>query len=378
MIIGVDIRALSSPHKSGIQEYIEQLLSHLIPLDGTIKYRLFYSSWHTPLKSYPWLDLPNVTPRSMRIPNRALFWSGRLTGTPKLDQLIGGCDVFFSPHLFLAPLSPWVRRVTTFHDLSYERFPEFFSLRKRIWHRLEMHPQWQARFSHKIIAVSDSTKHDLEVLYHIDPAKIARIYSGVSSQFSPCDQQAVELFRFERNLPKRFLLFLGTLEPRKNILGILHAFDALVQDAKYDDVGLVFAGARGWLCNEVFKYVSRMPWKNRVYFTGYLQDTERTLWYSAASALVYPSFFEGFGLPPLEAMACGVPVIAAHSSSLPEIVGTAGILVDPYCISDIANAMRNVLDDRKLVRRLSQEGIKRARQFSWDRCARETLNALVR
>lgn len=377
MIIGVDIRALAAPHKSGIQEYTEQLLSHLLPLDRTIKYRLFYSSWRTPLKSYPWLELPNVTTKTMRIPNRALFWGGRLIGAPKIDQLIGGCDVFFSPHLFLAPLSPWVRRVTTYHDLSYEKFPEFFSWRKRIWHRLEMRPQWQARFSHRIIAVSDSTKRDLEALYHIDPAKITRIYSGVSPQFLPHERHAVELFRLERNLPKRFLLFLGTLEPRKNIMGILRAFDMLAQDAKYDDVGLVFAGARGWLCGEVFKYISRMPWKGRVRFIGYVPDIERTMWYCAASALVYPSFFEGFGLPPLEAMACGTPVIAAHSSSLPEIVGTAGILVDPYRITDIANAMRNVLDDKRLVRRLSHDGQERARQFSWDRCTRETLAVLA-
>jgi glycosyltransferase involved in cell wall biosynthesis len=377
MIVGIDIRVLGNRHRSGIQEYAENLVAHMLPLDRSITYRLFYSSWHVPKISYPWLSLPNVSLFSRRIPNRALFWSGRVAGVPKLDRLIGGCDVFFSPHLFLAPLSPKVKRVTTFHDMSYERFPEFFTFRQRLWHRLEMRPRWQAQSSHRIIAVSDSTKHDLENLYHIDPAKITRIYSGVSKRFSPCAEQAIDLFRLQRGLPKRFFLFLGTLEPRKNIAGILDAFSLLAGDSRYDDVGLVFAGADGWLCNALLARSARELWRSRVSFVGHVPDDERVLWYNAATALLYPSFFEGFGFPPLEAMACGTPVIAAHTASLPEIVGSAGILVDPYRVSDIVHAMELILDNPSCARQLSQEGCRRAKQFSWDQCARETLSVLV-
>ncbi len=378
MIIGIDIRPLASGRHSGIEEYIEQLLAHLLPLDPSVTYRLLYSSWRAPLKAYPWLELPNVTLKALHVPNRALLWSARLAGAPKLDQLIGGCDVFFSPHLFLAPLSPWVKRVTTYHDLSFERFPEFFSWRQRAWHRITMRPQWQARFSHRIIAVSESTKADLADLYGIDPAKIRCIHSGVSRECTRPDNEAVELFRIERNLPKRFILFFGAHEPRKNIHGILEAFALLAQDQRFDDVELVLAGAPGWLCRDLPSHIAHMPCARRVHAVTMVSNAERAFLYAAASVFIYPSFLEGFGFPPLEAMACGTPVIVSNSTSLAEVVGTAGLLIHPYSVSDSVTALRNVLSDDKLAADLARKGRDRAAAFSWEQCAKETLDTLIR
>ncbi len=378
MIIGVDIRPLAVGRRSGIQEYTEQLLAHLLPLDPSITYRLFYSSWRMELPAYPWLTLPNVELVARRIPNRVLFWSGRLCNAPTIDTLIGGCDVFFSPHLFLAPLSPWVKRVTTYHDLSFERFPEFFSLRQRLWHRLEMRPRWQARFSHRIIAVSDSTKADIVSLYGIDPANIERIYSGVAEEFAPARAADAAAFRAAQGLPERYVLFLGTREPRKNVQGVLAAFELLGHDPALDDVELVVAGGPGWLCGDLPDLVRRSPAAARIRFVDYVDDRSRAMLYASASAFVYPSFLEGFGFPPLEAMACGTPVVTSDSSSLAEVAGDAALLVHPYRASDIAFALRQILTDSKLAADLSKKGLARAREFSWDRTARETLEILVR
>ena len=378
MTIGIDIRVLGSPQKSGVQEYTEQLLAHLLPLDPAIQYNLFYSSYSHSLPQYSWLSLPNVHLLQAKIPNRGIFYAARFFNAPKIDRLLGGVDVFFSPHFFLAPLSAVCRRVTTFHDLSFERFPEFFSWRKRLWHRLEMRPQWQAKFSDRIIAVSESTKHDLVELYGIDPAKIEVIYSGIAPQCKPLDEQALDEFRKLSGLPRRFILSVGTLEPRKNTLGLIRAFEQVCDTSGYDDVQLVIAGPRGWLYDDIFAAVQRSSYRQRIRFVDEMDDSQRAYYYGAASVFVYPSFFEGFGLPVVEAMACKVPVIASHTSSLPEVAGDGALLVDPYDIGSLAQAIMMVLSDERLRNKLVQNGSWRAASFSWEKAAQQTLNVLKR
>lgn len=378
MTIGIDIRVLAGGRKSGVQEYAEQLLAHMLPLDPSVKYKLFFSSFSGELPQYPWLKLPNVAVYRYRFPNRALFYGARLFGLPKLDRLVGGADVFFSPHFFLAPLSGTCRRVTVFHDLSFERFPEFFTFRKRFWHRFEMRPAWQARFSDAIVAVSESTKQDLVRLYGLDPARISRIYSGIAPGLSRPEPAALERFRKEKKLPGRFILFLGTLEPRKNVIALLKAFDLLKRQGSFDDLSLVIAGPRGWLYRELVQKADRSAWRSAIRFTDYVNDDERAYYYGLAETFVYPSFFEGFGFPPLEAMACGTPVIASNNSSLPEVAGDAALLVDPYSVSDISRAVRALSEDKRLRERSRERGLERAKLFSWDLCARETLNLLKR
>ena len=378
MIIGIDIRVLGSRFRSGIEEYAENLLTYMLPLDKNIKFKLFFSSFGGELKDYDFLYLPNVEIKKVRLPNRAIFYSSRFFNSPKMDKLLGGIDVFFSPHFFISALSSGVKRVTTFHDLSFEHFPEFFTRQQRFWHKFGMNPSWQARFSDRIIAVSESTKIDLIKYYSIDPANIEVVYSGVSPEIKKPSQEKLESFRRKNKLPGKFILFLGKLEPRKNVVGLMRAFNILKSAGIYDDLHLVIAGLRGWLCENIFREAAKSPYRRQIIFKDYISDDERPFYYGLASVFVYPSFFEGFGFPPLEAMACGTPVVVSHNSSLPEVAGDAGLLIDPYNVSDIAAAIKSLLEDRHLRDNLIKKGLARSQQFSWPTCAEKTLEVLLK
>ncbi|MBX4211491.1 MAG: glycosyltransferase family 4 protein [Candidatus Yanofskybacteria bacterium] len=378
MIIGIDIRGLGHPYRSGVVTYTENILEHLLPLDPHVNYKLFYTSRHHELPRYPWLDLPNVQLKNFHLSNRFLSVTSRLLYTPKIDKILGGVDVFFSPHFFFAPLSPKTKRVTTFHDLSFERFPEFFTLRQKLWHTAQMQPAWQARFSDAIIAVSESTKQDITTLYEIDAAKIHSVYSGVSEKFKPISESELDRFKQERHLPEKFVLFVGTIEPRKNISGLLKAFETLRQKEEFADLELVVAGPSGWHQEAIFETAERSTSQNHITFIGGVWDWELPFYYSAASVLVYPSFFEGFGFPPLEAMACGTPVISSHNSSMPEVIGDAGLLIDPRSTQDLVRALESILTDPRLASTLKSRGLARVKEFTWQKTALETLEILRR
>jgi glycosyltransferase involved in cell wall biosynthesis len=378
MIIGVDTRVLGNKIKSGIEEYTENLLERLVALDPSIKFKLFFSSARRNLPDYDWMHLPNVEIKKVEVPNKILFGSSRFFNYPKIDELIGGADVFFSPHIFLAPLSKACRRVTTFHDLSYLHFPEFFSVRQNFWHKFEMSPMWQSHFSEKIIAVSDSTKNDLIEKYKIDPLKIKVIYSGVASSMRRIEVEELNRFRIKKNLPENFILFLGKLEPRKNIVGLIKAFNILKSGAdECRGLKLIIVGSRGWLFKNIFKETTKSPFKKDIIYTNHISDTERPYYYNLAKAFVYTSFFEGFGFPPLEAMACGVPPIASANSSIPEVIGKGGLMVNPYDAQEISTAIRHVVVNEALRKYLSIEAINRSTQFSWKKTAEETLSYIT-
>ncbi len=375
MIIGVDIRVLGSKSHSGIQEYTENLLAKMISLDPAVHYKLFYSSFRNEILEHAWFNLPNVSVYRFRIPNQLLFLGSRIFGRPRIDQLLGGVDAFFSPHFIITALSPHVRRVTTFHDLSFEQFPEFFSRKQWLWHQF-VQPAWQARFSEKLIAVSDSTKRDLVDRYHVDPTRIATVHSGIGKQFRVLPPSLVTDFKKRKQLPERYILFLGTLEPRKNIISVIKAFEGLKKMSGHDDLHLVIAGTRGWLDRTIFQEAERSSYRDMIHFHSDIQDFERPWYYNGAALFVYPSFFEGFGFPPLEAMACGVPVVASDTSSLPEVVGNAGVLVTPYYVSDLIVACNSVLNDVQLRQRLIHDGLERVKIFSWEKAAEKTLEVL--
>src|SRR3989344_918533 len=373
MTISIDIRVLGSKVKSGIEEYTESLLAHLVPLDKKIKFKLFFSSWRSDLPDYDWMSLPNVEIKKYRFPNKFLFYSSSFLNLPFVDKLIGGVDVFFSPHFFLTSLSPECRRVTTFHDLSFIHYPEFFSWRKRLWHNFEMRPFWQSRFSDKIIAVSESTKNDLISFYGVDPAKIEVIYSGVSLGAGNVDKEKLRQFRADNGLPERFILFLGKLEPRKNLIGIIRAFNLVKNKKEFNDLSLVVVGSEGWLYEDIFAEANQSPYKKNIIFRDHITDKDRLLFYNSASVFVYPSFFEGFGFPPLEAITCNVPTIIANTSSLPEIVGRASLMVDPSNLDEIADAMTMAINDSRLRERMISRVLNIQENFSWGKTAEKTL-----
>jgi glycosyltransferase involved in cell wall biosynthesis len=355
MTIGVDIRVLARGTRTGVEEYTLRLLSHLLPLDKNIHYKLFYNAFSKVDLDYDWLHLDNVSLYDFRIPNRAFFFTTRYLNQPKIDRLLNGIDLYFNPHFFTAPVS--VPKVITFHDLSFKRHPEFFSWKKRMWQFLLMNTLKEARQAKKIIAVSESTKNDLVNLYRIDPEKIQVIYSGVGN--------------FRPGSPGKTILYFGTIEPRKNLIGLIRAFRMI----KKPGLKLVLAGSMGWLYKDILKEAAGDP---DIVFTGFFKEEDKEKLYRSASLFVYPSFFEGFGFPPLEAMACGVPVIVSNTSSLPEIVGDAALMVDPYNIDEMAWLMNEGLNNVCLREELIKRGLARAQMFSWERCARETLKVLTK
>lgn len=399
MKVGVDIRVFAKGMRTGVEEYTINLLSHLLAKDKSIKYRLFYNALRKADLNFDFLKLSNVRLKIWRIPNRIFDLFLRFLKFPKLDKILGKVDIFLSPHFLLTPLSKGIKRIIIFYDLAFIRFPEFFSLRKLLWHRF-MYSKKQAQKADLLIAISQSTKQDLINLYKIKPEKIEVIYPGIDKKFRPINKNNLDLLRVKKkyNLPDTFVLYFGTIEPRKNILGIIKAFEQLkkgvlqergqvqwqgfegrVRDYKrkifdFSNLKLVIAGAKGWLYDEVFERVKESQYSKDIIFTGFVDEEDKPSLYNLAEIFVYPSFFEGFGLPPLEAMACGIPTIVSNKSSLSEVVGKGAIMIDPYNIDEISFALREILENRDLRIYLTKQAVKRTSQFDWADTAKKFLN----
>ncbi len=206
MTIGIDIRVLTRGTRTGVEEYAINLLNFLLPLDKKINYKLFYNAYRKVELNYPWVNLDNVEIKKLKFPNRALFFSNRWFYQPKIDRLLKKVDVFFNPHFFVAPISFRCKKVVTFHDLSFELYPEFFSLSKRVWQKILMNTKKEAKEADQIIAVSNSTKQDLIDLYKIQEEKIKVIYSGIEQKLKT-DLQPSKFLEIKKNIIFQMNLF---------------------------------------------------------------------------------------------------------------------------------------------------------------------------
>jgi glycosyltransferase involved in cell wall biosynthesis len=222
-----------------------------------------------------------------------------------------------------------------------------------------------------VIAVSGSTRDDLVRVFGLDADRVTVVHNGVTEDFRPAPVAEVEAFRQAKGLPVRFVLFVGTIEPRKNLVRLVEAYAQLPATIR-QDTPLVIGGGKGWFYAQVFRRVVDLGLEGSVLFPGFLPMEELPWWYRASSVFVYPSVFEGFGLPVLEALASGTPVITSNTSSLPEVAGDAAILVDPYDTLEITNAMLRMLTDRSEAEAMRELGTVQAAKFSWQRTARET------
>ena len=397
MKVGIDIRVLVKGKRTGVEDYTINLLSHLIPLDKSIKYKLFYNGFRKAELDFSFLKASNVEIKILNIPNRILDIFLRFFNFPKLDKLLGGIDVFLSPHFLLAPVGKKTKTIIVFFDLSFIRFPEFITLKKLIWHK-SIYPKKQAQKADQIIAISESTKNDLIDLYGIDKKKIKVIYPGVSNKFKKISRKNAIKVRKKYNLPDKFILYFATIEPRKNVLGLITAFEKIKRNDFKKDINvdwkgfegmvklkksfdfsnykLVIAGSKGWLYNEIFE--KDFEFKKDIIFTGFIKEEDKVYLYNLADIFVYPSFFEGFGLPPLEAMACEVPVVISNKSSLSEVVGDSGIMINPNNIDEIVFAIRAILENKELKNYLIEKGLKRVKKFKWEKKAREVLKLLYK
>ncbi|MCX6763485.1 MAG: glycosyltransferase family 1 protein [Candidatus Moranbacteria bacterium] len=385
MRIGIDVRCLTQGRRTGVEEYTLNLLENLFALDQENEYVLFFNSFKKSPADFEWLKkYPRVKLKAFRIPNKLLNLSFWYLGWPKIDRLIGGCDIFFMPNIIFGALGRKVKLILTIHDLSFERYPETFSWKRRLWH-IFINPKKLCRRADKIIAVSDSTREDVAELYKINFQKLTTIYSGVAEKFQVIDRNSEKLLAVKEKyqLPYKFILYLGTVEPRKNIIGLIRAYDHLQKYAYKNNIEeikkykLAIAGQTGWLTGEIFSEIEKSEFKDKILNINFVDEADKEFVYNLASLFVYPSFFEGFGFPVLEAMACGVPVIASNNSSLPEIVGQAGILIDPDRPEEIYEAMKQVLTNKEFHNKLRAEGLKQAKKFSWQKSAKEFLKVIA-
>lgn len=373
MKIGFDARCLEEKKISGVGEYALELLKNLLEADSKNEYVVFSNSFKQKAnRNFEWIKkYPSVKLERFSFPNRILNFCFWYLNWPKIDKMIGGADVFFAPNINFLSVSKKCRLVATFHDLSFERYPNFFPFKTRLWHEYFVNPWRIARTAEKLIAVSESTKKDLETIYKTDPEKIDVVRHGISDSFKVIDRNDPKLLEIQKkyNLPYKFVLYLGNIEPRKNISSIASAYKIFI--SKKPELGkfkLILAGNISPLCREMVK-------KENLKTCGYIEREDRPYVYNLASLFVYPSFFEGFGLPILEAMACGAPVIASNNSSIPEVAGRAAIFIDPNRPSELAEAMKAVLTDEKLYTNIKERGLLQSKKFNWKKCALESMPA---
>jgi glycosyltransferase involved in cell wall biosynthesis len=260
--------------------------------------------------------------------------------------------------------------VVTIHDLAFLRWPDQIPARRYRYLARELTAS--AKRATRILAVSEATKRDLVERLGIDPAKIACTPLGVDARFRPMVSGKIDEFRVAKGVTRPYILSVATFEPRKNLPRLLDAF-AMVADRVPHE--LVLVGPEGWLTGAIHEQLQRPALADRVRVTGFVPDEELPAWYSGADLFAYPSLYEGFGLPPLEAMACGVPVLTSNCSSLPEVVGDAALMVDPTDTGAIADGILRVLTAQAFATDLRQRGPRRAAGFTWERTAALTVAA---
>lgn len=303
-----------------------------------------------------------------RSPWRRILWEQTcLAARSRTLNLIHGLA-------FAAPIASSCPTVVTVHDLSFLRFPSAFRTANRSY--LSSITAASTRRAARVIAVSDSTRQDVINLIGVPAERVIVVPNGVNPEFSPADPGDVADFRQRAGLPARYILFLGTLEPRKNLVRLVEAY-ALLRSRDPANAApavppLVIAGAKGWFYQEIFARVTDLGLGDHVVFPGFVPAEDLPWWYRGAALFVYPSLFEGFGLPVLEAMACGAPTITSLASSLPEVAGDGAILVDPEDVRQLADAMIRVLTTPSLAAQLRAAGLRQAARFSWERTATAT------
>lgn len=361
MRIGIDAR-LVFYHQAGIGQYITRLARALSDIDKQDEFLVFQSRRdNTTL-----VNAPNFKRRMLWTPSHHRFETGAMAAEMFPHRL----DVFHSPD-FIPPRYMRWPSVITVHDLAFLLYPRFLTPDSARYYG-QVDPA--SRRAAHIIAVSQSTKRDVTRLLGVPNEKVSVIYEAASPLFKPIDQAVARSFVLEKyRTSGNFILFVSTIEPRKNLTTLLQAYRKLLDHYKLD-VSLLVAGQNGWLADEVEASVEKLRLREQVHFLGGVANEELAYLYNAASVFALPSFYEGFGLPPLEAMACGTPVVVSNVSSLPEVVGDAGLLIDPEDADAWSVALWRVLTDEDLRAEMSTKGLRRAGSFSWARAARETLN----
>jgi glycosyltransferase involved in cell wall biosynthesis len=363
MRIGIDATALPA-RRLGAANYTICLTSELLKASSADQFVIFTK----PAQAGLFGAAPNATIVPVRLPTRTYRLAWEQLALPRLARRYR-LDLLHSPH-YTVPLALECPSVVTIHDMTFFLFPRSHQLYRRLFFRA-MIPR-AARRANAIITPSVSTRTDLLRLLGVAENRVRVVLHGVTPDFRPildCSASRELLARYGIQTP--YLLYVGNLEPRKNLPRLLRAFGELLQEEI--SAWLVLVGTRGWMNTPIGETVRTLRLGERVRFTGYVEQEDLPTLYSRAAGFVYPSLYEGFGFPVLEAMACGVPVVTSNTSSMAEIAGEAALLVDPFDASALAQALGKVLRDPRLAGDLGRRGLARAREFTWSRTATGTL-----
>jgi glycosyltransferase involved in cell wall biosynthesis len=378
MNIGIDIRPLLSDTRTGVGEYTYEFLDAIFNIDKQNQYFLFYNPNTKNAPNTPSWAGTNINFITTKYPNKLFNCSQKLFSYPKIDKLMPQIDFFFSPNLNFTSLSMNTKFVLTIHDLSFNFFPDFFSSKQRLWHKI-VNPKKQCQRANIILTPSENTKQDIINCYGVDCNKIKVIYPGLSSMFYKIDNEQLTIdkakIKEKYSLTNNFILFLGTIEPRKNIIGLIEAYEQSYTTL-FDPLYLVIAGADGWHTKAIYERAKKSPLKEHIKFIGYVDAKDKPALYSMASLFIYPSFYEGFGFPVLEAMAMGTPVITSNRSSLPEVAQSSAYLINPNKPTEIATAITQLMTKKKLKQYFKNKGIEQSKKFNWENAAKEFLKVI--
>jgi glycosyltransferase involved in cell wall biosynthesis len=364
-LIGHLLSFEASYRQAGVSRYAEALVRELPQADPDLDLVVFTGPQRPPDdREFP----DSIDWKHARVPTSSppvrIAWE-QSTGMTVAKRY--GLDLVHAP-VNVTPYITGVPRVVTVHDLAFHLFPEQYPGAKQRYLRLMT--RLSVRRASRVIAVSEATRQDVIRLYGADPDKVVTVPNGIGPEMRVLPTVEVERFRRDHDLPNQFILFVGTLQPRKNLETLLRAWARVARETGW---GLVVAGATGWHHEPILATARSLDVADQVRFVGYVPGNELPLWYNAAGVFIYPSIYEGFGLPLIEAMACGTPVIAADSSSLPEVTGDAGLIVGPRDVEGFARAILTLARSAEMRQELSERGLRHAAAYSWRRTAEETL-----
>ena len=365
MKIAVNAADLDHPRIDGTRIYIQNLLKNFGLQDKEDRFLIYHKSKFNSQLTFPKFE--NYEIRKYPFP----FWWTQTRFAWEMWRSVP--DILFMPmHSLPYFRSKKTKTVVTIHDLAFKFFPDHFP--KKDLRRLNYFTDYAVKNSDKIIAISNSTKNDLLKIYpKIKEEKIKVIYHGYDKELfnENISKEQIKKTNTRYKIPDtKYLIFVGTIQPRKNIETLLEAFKVLRRKEAHKDLNLVIAGSEGWLAGPIVEKIKNTP---GAIMTGKFETKDLPSLIAGATAFVLPSLYEGFGLPVLEAMACGTPVVAADNSSLKEITGTSGLMFQAKNIEQLAQVLQSILEDNQLKSALREKGLERVKSFSWEKCAKETL-----